>query len=874
MRHFSTTDCTDYSRFGIWRIALLLAIFNCQLSLVNPAKAQSETDAFYIYQNDGHFDGFFYDDVIKITYSRLDTLGFEHSDYISQEIVTADSTYRIMLAAIDSVGFVQPEVKYNPRLRLVSEDQLFTKMLSHDAEYENLVFAGSTPDNLKPKVGDVFASFDVDDGWSGKVTEVKASGGNIAVTCSPIDDITDIFERFVMVEQYDGNRQGQLIRRRVAGRPDLTINADAYARQDGDVAPYQRHAPNRAEGTWEGDLFNFSISGHIPLYAGDALNITLDPSIEGKLHLKTAWNLSLWGDKYIGITSQLDFGVGLGFTVDGQIKDFFPSGVGGLLGGVPIPATCPLLYLDIAPDGFIRGDAHVKFSAQAPKLKGGMWSKLEVNNWWPTMSIGLGNPDGNANWETWDDDDAGLSLELNGYVQAGMLFPMKFKSLPVLKKFFAADIGGQWFVGPKLSGAVALDLLNMPWNDTGTYTLMNNTKLSLHLIDADFEVKGTIKTAFSGKKEVTLADGSISLFPPLDAAIVPEFNTCKESADSRYFHKKDQESWSAAPDELDGTKQPCRVFAFEPAGAVLSPVTTGTALYKKNEAGEYELVEMQRWDQSYYHLFQMLGQDVPKEMWPQFILWDKEDLSPYADGAYKVYPTVHVFGKDWLAEPAYEFNLGEDPQAAVTHHPSFVHHFFKMGGYAYGDPDDYCMNHLPEDDGGTDGVYFADWYEDITDVMKQVNVTPNDGGGIFFFKDGLNMTGSYDKDKNEGEGTFTLTSAYHKEVMTLEQVEYYFSSATGYVEYLIKNNSVFNLMMYGDIQHNIEGTFTVKKVGANYVYTFEGQGPYNLDCTALDGVLNLDWLSPLYTLPTEINTFDLQQTGNTWMQYEVRVKAQ
>ena len=72
--------------------------------------------------------------------------------------------------------------------------------------------------------------------------------------------------------------------------------------------------------------------------------------------------------------------------------------------------------------------------------------------------------------------------------------------------------------------------------------------------------------------------------------------------------------------------------------------------------------------------------------------------------------------------------------------------------------------------------------------------------------------------------------------------------------------------VYGDIQHNIEGTFTVKKVGANYVYTFEGQGPYNLDCTALDGVLNLDWLSPLYTLPTEINTFDLQQTGNTWMQ--------
>lgn len=836
---------------------LLLGLFLVHCSIFNELKAQTETDAFYIYQNDGHFDGFFYDDVIKISYSRLDTLGVEHSDYVSQEVITADSIYRIMLTAIDSVSFVQPEIKYNPRLRLVSEDQLFTKMLSHDAEYENLVFAGNTPDNLKPKVGDVFASFDVDDGWSGKVTEVKTSGGNIAVKCSPIDDITDIFERFVMVEQYDSNRHGQLLRRRVAGRPDLTIG----------------QAPHRSEGTWEGDLFNFSIGGHIPLYASDRLNITLDPSIDGKLNIKTAWNLSLWGDKYIGITSHLDFGVGLGFTVDGQLTDFFPSGVGGLLGGVPVPATFPLVYLDIAPDAFIRGDAHVKFSAQAPKLKGGMWSKLEITNWWPSMDIGLGNPDGNSTWEATDDDDAGLSVELNGYVQAGMFFPMKFKSLPVLKKLFAADIGGTWYIGPKLAGAIQLNLLNMPWNDTGTYELMKNTKLSLHMVDADFEVKGTIKTAFSGKKEVTLADGSINLFPPFDVSIAPSFENCKESTDNRYFNKKDQEAWSSAPDELDGTKQPCRVFAFEPSGGVLSPVATGTALYKKNEAGEYELVETQKWDRSYYHIFQMMGQDVPKEMWPQFVLWDKEELSPYPNGAYKVYPMVHMFGKDWLAEPVYEFNLGEEVPAVISHQPSFVHHFFHFGGYAYGDPNDYCMNHEPSDDGGTDGIYFADWYEDITDVMKQVNVLPDDGGGIFYVKDGLNMTGSYDKVKNEGEGTFTLSSSYYKEVMNLEQVEYYFSSATGYVEYLIKNNSVFNLMMYGNIQHDIEGTFTVKQVGVNYVYTFEGEGPYNLDCTGLDGVLNLDWLSPLYTLPTEINTFDTQQTGNTKMQYELKIKA-
>lgn len=46
-------------------------------------------------------------------------------------------------------------------------------------------------------------------------------------------------------------------------------------------------------------------------------------------------------------------------------------------------------------------------------------------------------------------------------------------------------------------------------------------------------------------------------------------------------------------------------------------------------------------------------------------------------------------------------------------------------------------------------------------------------------------------------------------------------------------------------------------------YTYE-----NVTATGIES------LSPLYTLPTEINIFDLQQTGNTSMQYEVRVRAQ
>ena len=97
------------------------------LALMAKASVQAQ-DAFYIYQNDGHFDGFFYGQVQRISYSKVDTLGIEHNDYVSQEIVTEDSTYRIMLIAIDSVSFVQQEIIINPRVRILERDGLMPYM--------------------------------------------------------------------------------------------------------------------------------------------------------------------------------------------------------------------------------------------------------------------------------------------------------------------------------------------------------------------------------------------------------------------------------------------------------------------------------------------------------------------------------------------------------------------------------------------------------------------------------------------------------------------------------------------------------------------------------------------------------------------------
>ena len=635
---------------------LLLSVFITFAQVIAPSLigraggeslyAQDENAAFYIYQNDGHFDGFFYDEVQKISYSFLDTLGIEHPEVVSQEIVTADSTYRIMLSAIDSVGFVQPEIVYNPRLHVVKNDQIYNYVKSIDDEFENIVFYQNIPTELIPKAGDVFAHFDITYGWSAKAISVeKNADGDILVRCKPIDEITDIFQRFVTVEEYGYKPNGEMARRRVAGRPDLTVG----------------EFPRKASGTWSGDLFNFSLNAHIPLYDNNDLTITIDPSIEGKLNVKAVWNLSLFGDKYIGITTALSFGVGMGFSIDGKISDFFPGGIGGLGGGVPIPASCPIIMLDIAPDAFLRGEAHVKFSAQSPKLQGGMWSKLEINNWIPSMAIGFGNPDGN--FQPVNKNNAGFSLELNGFVQGGMLFPLKFKSLPFIKKFFDSEIGGQWFVGPKLAGAISLDMSTMPWNEAATYNLLKNTKLSLHMLDADYEVKAKVKTAFSGKKEVTLADGSFNIFPPLDATLVPNFGECEELETEQYFDKESVplNEWYSAYDKYEGTMQPCRVFTFEPSGAVLWPTTVGVALLKKEKDGSEELVESQYSKMPYYHIHQMMGQEVPKSMWPKFTKWYiLPDYAYYYSSSekYVVRPIVNIFGKMLLADPAYEFEDG------------------------------------------------------------------------------------------------------------------------------------------------------------------------------------------------------------------------
>ena len=65
----------------LYMLTLLLSVVGIQ-----PAEAQESAvqDALYIYRNDGGFHGFFYGDIERFEYSRIDTLGVEHEDYVVQ----------------------------------------------------------------------------------------------------------------------------------------------------------------------------------------------------------------------------------------------------------------------------------------------------------------------------------------------------------------------------------------------------------------------------------------------------------------------------------------------------------------------------------------------------------------------------------------------------------------------------------------------------------------------------------------------------------------------------------------------------------------------------------------------------------------------
>jgi len=181
-------------RYTLFILAVVLGMLGIQT-----VSAQQTQDALYIYRNDGGFNGFFFADIDRIEYSKVDTLGVEHDDYVVQEVYALDTLYRIPLNAIDSVTFVTPETIYKKDVAHTTESDLWNYVIGSDS-VKMLLLASNTPASLIPKVGDKIVTTKsrnyLPGGFYGLVKSVSSGSAGITVNCE-VPALTELFDQFV-----------------------------------------------------------------------------------------------------------------------------------------------------------------------------------------------------------------------------------------------------------------------------------------------------------------------------------------------------------------------------------------------------------------------------------------------------------------------------------------------------------------------------------------------------------------------------------------------------------------------------------------------------------------------------------------------------
>ena len=274
-------------------LVAVLAMFS-----VLPVSAQQTQDALYIFRNDGGFNAFFFADIDHIEYSKIDTLGVEHADYVVQEVYALDSIFRIPISAIDSVAFVTPETKYRADA-FVADASLVNYVIASDSSTWFRVRT-DTPAKLLPKVGDKLLIEESCDllpgGFSGKVTAVDQAAGGITVRTERIS-LTEVYEQYVW--KFDGSQfdsESGAARRRADG--DFNIKGSekgkvslSGARTLGkaDIGPWESKLTGNADVNldydvgWDLDVRAFL---HVSVFTGVQFDATLKGNLTGDFNLE------------------------------------------------------------------------------------------------------------------------------------------------------------------------------------------------------------------------------------------------------------------------------------------------------------------------------------------------------------------------------------------------------------------------------------------------------------------------------------------------------------------------------------------------------------------------------------------------------------
>lgn len=485
---------------------LILTFVLCTLCL-----CAFSQEAFYIYRNDGDFHGFFYDEVVEMRYSKIALDSVAHEQYVTYEVELADTTYRIPLAAIDSIGFQQPEIKLNPKVKLIQNEGLspYLKDVKEFGDPEELValFEG-LPSSLVPQVGDVLIGVGADDcgeiyeklggSFSLVIQRIASNGNQISVYGRQVEEVGEVFEQFISVEQIGVDSVGK-IRRRIAG-----CDENGLPRRITQV-----------EGDHYADLINFN--GNINKewsIPNDSSKVVLNADLNFQVFMRAQYNISITRGVHVKLTNEFRTRIkpSLAVSLNGELRGNTDNLYSIYLTEVLFPVACPVFAVKPWPSYFMHLSGSIDAKLNFPQIYLGLGIEyiIDTDNFFPLGVHTYWAPDDGT---MPDDEMLSAEFSISGSIHQGIEFEGMINTASWFKKILQVAAGVHFYVGPKMTATVAFKHDFFKENNHGSlYTLLSAGKIDLSLISILMEITAKAQMGWYDPQEKTFFSGTKDFF--------------------------------------------------------------------------------------------------------------------------------------------------------------------------------------------------------------------------------------------------------------------------------------------------------------------------------------------------------------------------
>lgn len=556
-------------------------------------------EAFYIYRNDGDFNGFFYDEVLEIRQSKIGVDSVVYDKWVTQEVVLKDTIYRIPLAAIDSIGFQQPEIIINSEVRHM--DLLGMTPYVTSRVGQTLTFSTDLPANLMPQVGNVLYGMEgifEEENFGGRVTSVRNESSGIIVETNQLTKMSDIFVQFIGMEEV------------------------GYMEDNPDQLSYRAAGMNKIKqdgGSFSAYLFNINTALHLPILPDRPVNGSIDANIGFKCKMAMLYQIT--DDVYfIKYAVRTDIDLQAGVTINASVDTAYSVPlIPEPFGTIKWPVYPPFSLIEIKPVPRLgyRWGGSLTAQMKLPAVKGYICHSIIIDSDLPygmtyTEHKDLIAPDLKGLFDTFLKSDA--EIRLDGYYQFGLREEVAVETDPVFGAIIHAKTGIDCWLGPKFEGSFNVNMTSFLTSDDGPY-IFKDSHIGVSPISLDMEAFG-LYSYYGLDKPVKhkWAEGSWDLFPKVDFYAFPEFAEFGALYNDTTY--KFLSWWKASP----------RIFIW--------PCKAGIAMYK-NFRGEPKIFASQYCSEETLNI---LPNSFSMEI----------DAKKFKVGKYKMVPTLNVSGTEYL----------------------------------------------------------------------------------------------------------------------------------------------------------------------------------------------------------------------------------